>query len=651
MKGIDLPSRIAGRQKWRVGRYAAPAMPLILIIVTLICLAWLDRFPAVLPTLSSPPPRYKGTTDPVPALSYGKFPKASDPFRFIPCTNKTLPPSLHDPNPVQTWADSFDSDPENWSWGSSSHNDSNTEHRHTFAGRGIYLCGYLDLPLDYYNDFDTRIVRLAITKFQASGLALAHGESPNRQIQPAPGQKSNRTIVIEPGGPGGSGTGDLWEEGEEVSQRLSQGQFDVLGWDPRGVNASQPALSCYPDAADRDRWKLLRRKHREELADPIAHLRTVDAINNATFYACHELYGDLGRFLSTTSITLDLEEIRKALGEDEITGYLTSYGTAIGQTYASMFPDRVGRLIFDGTDNYKNYRHLGGFASYSLDNVTDAWRDGFLGGCIAAGPEHCALAKPPVNSLSGTVTLEDLEFRMERLFQSLLAQPRPGFTESGGPALITHSQLALMLYMTLYNPKSWPEEAQMLLELEAGNSTLAAKLVEFPWYHSPTSPLHRDISPEEYMWLVVCADSSDSPQPQEGLLWWDNFWSNMTDQSWLSASFRMSTVFPCRHFNTYWSQPRHIHRGDLTDEMKTPIIFIAGTYDPATPLRHAQKLAKEMGNSARLVIHHGYGHSSQAHVSNCTNDITRAYMLNGTLPTDLETHCYANQKPYLFRED
>lgn len=65
--------------------------------------------------------------------------------------------------------------------------------------------------------------------------------------------------------------------------------------------------------------------------------------------------------MTTALVARDLGEIRKALGEDELTGYLVSYGTGIGQTYVSMFPDRAGRIILDGTEYVRDHRELVGF--------------------------------------------------------------------------------------------------------------------------------------------------------------------------------------------------------------------------------------------------------------------------------------------------
>ena len=140
-----------------------------------------------------------------------------------------------------------------------------------------FLCGHLDVPLDYTNVSDARKVRLATTLLMA-------GEN-----------KSNRTLIINPGtrfgmlyrsvihnvqsctgGPGGSGTSFVWKKGEFFSRDYTDGQFDVLGWDPRGkirtlkfcptlkpltfwsgVNLSDPSISCFPHDAYRDRWHLL----------------------------------------------------------------------------------------------------------------------------------------------------------------------------------------------------------------------------------------------------------------------------------------------------------------------------------------------------------------------------------------------------------
>lgn len=559
---------------------------------------------------------------------YGPFPRENDPFHFIPCTNTSIPPPLTDPTPEQSWASLFNPIPDHWSWGG--------------TGQGIYLCGYLDLPLDYLNASDHRIVRIAVTKFQVAGLAR------KQDLDLSPGIadefKSERTIIIEPGGPGGSGNTFLWETAEETTMRFSDGKFDVLGWDPRGVNLSLPSAACYPQDSHRDRWSLFTMQYLEESRSPQPYI--LDAMNNATLFACQQRLGDFGRFISTASVARDLDEIRKALGEEDVSGYFVSYGTGIGQTYVNMFPDRAGRLILDGTEYVKDHRLLGGFGWTALDNTTDAWDDGFLGECIKAGPEACALATPPPGK-TGEITLDDLKFRMSNLLDSLRYGPRSAYTESGGPSLITYSALIEgVLYPAMYRPKIWPSIAQMLYELEAGNTTLAANFLDQSWSDQTKqlSPPHPPSSTELDM-LVICADSYDAPMP-EGLDWWTELWKNMTDQSWIAGNSRFFAVFPCRHFNTYWEAPAEVYRGDLNHTLKTPALLIASTYDPATPLRNGRRLLNEMGPNARLIVHNAYGHSSRRDSSDCTDRLAKDYILHGILPEQSEVQCYANGKPY-----
>lgn len=350
---------------------SAPAPPhknKTVLLVALLCLFGLASYQL---TGSKIPPRsldghhdhYHHVVHDGLASPYGTFPKPEDPMRLLPCTSFSVPPPLDDKDHEKSWAALFDANPAHWNWGNKTSSSSQQSHD-PYAGRGIYLCGYLDVPLDYQNKSETRISRLAITKFQVSGLARLDGSSPH-----GAGVKSERTLVLEPGGPGGSGVAMAWGASESLTKRFTDSTFDTLGWDPRGVNSSQPAISCYPYNADRDRWSVLTGLYREESADPDTLLRWADAMNNATFGACWKRYGDLPRFMTTTLVARDLEQIRKALGEDQLSGYLVSYGTGIGQTYVNLYPEGAGRIILDGTEYVRDHRLLGGFVRLSANLV------------------------------------------------------------------------------------------------------------------------------------------------------------------------------------------------------------------------------------------------------------------------------------------
>jgi len=481
--------------------------------------------------------------------------------------NLSLPP-LQDSQPLKTWAALFDPNPHHWSWGAHNLNGPTDDQ---YTGRGIYLCGYFDVPLDYLNHSDPRIARLAVPKFQVSGLSRigSHGST-------LTSGKSKRTIVVEPGGPGASGTLQVWQEGETITERFSSGQFDVFGWGPRGVNSSLPTASCYPHVENIHHWSLLTGQYRETSEpDPVRQLKIADAMNNATFYACRQRLGDFGRFVTTASVVRDLAEIRKALNKEELTAYFVSYGTGIGQTYANMFPNSVGRMILDGPQYVKDQRLLGGWGWKSLNNVTNLWHDGFLGECVKSGPQKYALAS---GRQGGSATLEELESRMGTLLHSVLANPVAGYTESDGPTLITYSELVVQIYVSLYEPSTWPATAQMLYELEAGNSTLAAAALGLRWTHASSTPSAIEKHPsDELPHLVICADAYDAPTPEGGLVWWDHLWADMTHRSWISGNFRFLSVFPCRHLKTYWPDAAEVYCGDVNHTLKNPILIIGVT--------------------------------------------------------------------------
>ena len=370
-------------------------------------------------------------------------------------------------------------------------------------------------------------------------------------------------------------------------------------------------------------------------------------MNSATFLAYWERLRDFGRFFTTTHAARDMDRIRDALGEEELTGYVMSYGTGMAQLYANMFPERVGSLVLDGSVYFRDCMMLGAMVWAAIADTTDLWRDGSLTECIRAGPEHCALAEPKEDH-GRAVMVPELEARMDKLIQSLVIEPIPAYLESAGPMLITYSTFVGALYPSLYMPSTWSATARMLRELESGNSTAAAlRLFSFKWN---SEGLHRRPFSSELLYLTMCADVHETLDTAGDLLWWDSLWSNFTTRSWLNGNFWFTTAFPCRHFNTHWKDLETYH-GSLNNSFKNPLLLLSTTYDPATPLNNSKKLLADMGTNARLVVHHGYGHTTFFDKSNCTDAIAKAFILNGTVPDARVSDCFANEKPYTRKQD
>ncbi|CAO1625657.1 unnamed protein product [Jaminaea pallidilutea] len=487
-----------------------------------------------------------------------------------------------------------------------------------------WRCGRLHVPMDYLNKSDHRTFQLETVLFS-----------------PLPGRKAERTILVNPGGPGGSGVAYAWGRAEEISRRYSNSTFDVLGWDPRGVNATMPQMACFPDNAYRDRWSALGVAAWRQPGDKEAEMREHDATNEALMKACRAKFGDIPRFLSTASVARDIDAIREALGEETMTYYGVSYGTGLGETAMQMFPDRAGRMIIDALEDIRDGRTTDGFGTAALHDIEKAWKHGFLGECAKAGPDYCALAQ------STNETVEALEARMKKLLDSLLYRPQPAYRRDLGPGVIRYQDLVDTIYGALYRPLSeWPRLAQALAGMERGNGTLALELIErnlFVQHPEVRGPKRKKADDTEI--LVVCSDQYDAEHP--GLDWYLHKWQQMDDRSWIGGNGRFSDILPCRHFD--WT-PSEVYRGNLSHSLRTPALLIAETHDPATPLVNGRRLFQEMGSdNARLVVHHGFGHGSNSggYSEECTEKIKRHYMMTGELPEDDETQCYVRGSPFI----
>jgi hypothetical protein len=161
----------------------------------------------------------------------------------------------------------------------------------------------------------------------------------------------------------------------------------------------------------------------------------------------------------------------------------------------------------------------------SLDNVTDAWNDGFLGECVNAGPDRCALAT--LDKDDNRTTLASLQGRMNDLLQRVLHRPIPAYTSTYGPGIVTYEYLIKLIYQSLYNTYTWPGTASMLADLEKGNATSAFEAISSELGSNYTAKA-KEHSSEELGMIVICADAFDAPhQPIE---WWLELQSNMTKQ-------------------------------------------------------------------------------------------------------------------------
>lgn len=181
-------------------------------------------------------------------------------------------------------------------------------------------CGFVSAPMDY-GDPSGKQIKIAVSRVKHT----------------VPEDEYQGVMLVNPGGPGGSGLG-LATLGANVPNHAGDA-YDWIGFDPRGVGASKPSLSCLPNYFSYDRPKYVPTNADLE--------RIWLARSKAYADACARDGGELLDNMKTTDSVRDMESIRKALGAEQINYYGFSYGTYLGQVYGTLFPDRVRRMVLD----------------------------------------------------------------------------------------------------------------------------------------------------------------------------------------------------------------------------------------------------------------------------------------------------------------
>lgn len=423
-------------------------------------------------------------------------------------------------------------------------------------------CATLEVPIDYDNP-DGATVSLALIRHPA--------DRPTERIG---------SLVMNPGGPGGSGVGwvrDAWSSfGPDLTDR-----FDIVGFDPRGIRDSD-GIRCL------DTRPVLSDAFPETAAEEEAFIDSAMAV----VQACQQNSGELLPFVGTQNVARDLDLIRAALGDEKLTYYGFSYGTFIGATYADLFPASIRAMVLDGpVDPALDFS---GFVT-SQSAASQAELDEFLRGC--ANRNSCSFS-PNDEPEQGFDAL------MERFDQG----PIDGITASVAlaavyQALVVDDDNVLETILTLAEEGnagpmalagSWATDARALDGYDAVNC------LDYPMPRNPEG------------FAEVAAEAARAA-PDIGA--WNTY-----------------TYFDCAFWPaepTRVPGPLHAHGGP-------PILVVAATGDPSTPYEWGVSLADQL-ESGVLITRRGDGHTS-FHFSACVRDIATTYLLTLAAPA-ADTNC------------
>jgi len=418
------------------------------------------------------------------------------------------------------------------------------------------------------------------------------------------------TLFLDPGGPGGSGVELVRDEAAALAPLNAR--FDLVGFDPRGVGASRPAVDCLSDAEN----ELF---SRQPFLRPGLSVRGLRA--GARYYGdrCLERNPGVLPYVSTANVARDLDLLRAAVGDARLTYLGFSYGTAIGATYASLFGERVRALVLDGAVQSATWHRDPIQAQDDFSAGFEQALDRFFARCAAEQP-RCGFGGG------------DPKAAFDALLARLDAAPLP---QPDG-RVVDGDALRLVALATMYQPELWQVLALAASRAAAGDGTITRQVADLA--------LGRDnqghFDPAGDQLLAVFALDGDWPHGTQVYV------REGRRAPRRYPHFFFNTGFPLLVYGKYPVRPRGVFRGPYHLTAAAPAALVVGNrYDPATPYADAVALTRELGN-ARLLTMDGDGHTAAFNgVSPCVDLTVTAYLVSLRLPPE-GTVCPQQVEPF-----
>lgn len=425
-------------------------------------------------------------------------------------------------------------------------------------------CGFVEVPLDYAEPDATKI-KLAVSR-------VLHTTEEYQGV-----------MLVNPGGPGGSGLtlallGGAIPDGAGAS-------YDWIGFDPRGVGSSEPALSCIPDHAGYNRPDYQPEAGTEQ--------EWLD-LSRSYAEACAANGGELLDHLKTVDTVMDMDSIRKALGQEQINFYGFSYGTYLGQVYSTLYPERVRRLVMDGVVDVRNI-----------------WYEANLTQDIAfernIGVFFDWIAK--YDSVYGLGTSgDDVEALYYSVQDDLRAAPAGGIGPSEWNDLFLNAG---------YNVLAYPGIAEAF-SAYVNNGDVAA--LEAAYGFDPAAPDDNGYA------IYLAVQCTDLAWPQD----YDQVRRDNTRvdkqapfETWANAWFNG----PCSFWPAEAGTPVEVDGSGVQSAL-----LLSETFDGATPYDGALNARALFPNAVLVEGVGGYTHSASLSGIACTDTIVADYLATGALP-------------------
>ena len=438
-------------------------------------------------------------------------------------------------------------------------------------------CGNIEVPFDYADPEQGSFV-LYVKKHNAASPADRIG-----------------SMMVNPGGPGFGGSSLADDAQYYFSQDLID-RFDIIAWDPRGTGESTPAVDCV-DTFD----EYFGLDSPPETPDEKQAL--IDA-SQAFNDKCAENSGTILPYISTQASAQDINSLRLALGEEKVSYFGFSYGSELGTTWATMFPETVRAIVVDGAVDPN--------ASSTEEGMNQA--KGFEGQ-LATFLKQCS---------EKTTCAFHNDGKAEAAFDQLVLDIDTTPLEvSKDRTPVTQGVLFTAVAQAMYSDYYWPQLSEALSEAQNGDGKGILQLYDDYYQRKDDGTYGNEL---EAFLAISCLDDPGASSVED---------VDSHIEDFIAAAPRLGGNFAYGYSCALWPV-KQASKVTITGKGAGPIVVVGTTGDPATPLDSTRKMALGLEQGILIVVdanqHTGYGANS------CVVKAVDDYLIKLTVPAN-ETTC------------
>ncbi|KAM3518210.1 hypothetical protein NHJ13051_008353 [Beauveria bassiana] len=466
-------------------------------------------------------------------------------------------------------------------------------------------CAQLNVPLDYTDDKSNKTVALNLIRV------------------PATKQPSLGSILMNFGGPGADAV-SMTASRSNVLNMMSGERFDIVGFDPRGTTTTLP-FHCF--TSNFDAQQALDNLKSNPPPEDRENLGYLWAAADNLAQACAKTQNETGALINTPFAARDVVSVATALGEkDKIRYWGLSYGTTLGATLISMFPEKIEGAILDGVQNPHEYMH--GEAEYEGWVQSDQVFAAIFEHCVK-NADNCALSRRGKSAA-------ELEQLYWSLYEKLRYNPIPLPGDNG---ILNNHLLNTLTSSALYDSMDWPVFTTALDILLGPEEDYDDEFIE-AWVGSSGEDEDRpdQQQAQQVPHGIRCSDYTGRLSSLEEYM---PIQERLYNISRINGPISASIGMTCSRWKI---EPKERYEGNFQVAPRKPVLIVGNTYDGVTPIVSARNVSSGFTGSTVLELN-AYGHCALDIPSKCTVQKYRDYWLKGTMP-EPGTVCEADYQPW-----